>query len=160
MENRSFDMIYNSKMFANKEFLYEHIFENMMLNNQGEEFGTTLIFTKDRSSMWDVSEGLRKIRGIEVKESRNGHSDSSIEYQYRIPRTDKISVNRVVMHHFNESPQIIGENSRGLRCRTLILDVDREVIDNMDKDLWRKVILPMHTHTKDDNYTDARILIY
>lgn len=38
MYGKNLDMIYNSKMFANKEFLYQHIIKNMVLNNRGEEF--------------------------------------------------------------------------------------------------------------------------
>lgn len=160
MYGKNFDMIYNSKMWANKEFLYAHIFENMMLNNRGEEFGTTLIFTKDRSSMWDVFEGLKKVKGIKIKDNRNGYNDSSIEYQYDIPRTDKVSANRIIMQHYNDKPQIASDNSRGLKCRTLILDTDKEMMKNMDEDLWNKIICPMHTHVIDENYTDAKIFIY
>lgn len=160
MYGKDFDMIYNSKMFANKEFLYKHIFENMMLNNHGEEFGTTLIFTKDRNSMWDVLEGLKKVNGITVKDSRNGHRDSSIEYQYDIPRTNMISTNRVIMQHYNDNPQITNDNSRALRCRTLILDIDKDTLKNVNDDLWYKIIRPMHCHTIEDNYTDAKIFIY
>ncbi|MGL5715199.1 MAG: hypothetical protein ACRCX2_19435 [Paraclostridium sp.] len=160
MDYRNFDMIYNNKMFANKELLYAHIFENRMLNNRGEEFGTTLIFTKDRNNMWDVLEGLRKVRGITVKDNRNGHKDSSIEYQYYIPRTNKISVNRIQMHHQNEDKLIINDNSRELRCRTMIFDTDRDSVDNISEDLWDRIIQPMHKCTVEDNYTDAKILIY
>ena len=160
MYGKDFDMIYNSKMFTNKEFLYQHIFENMVLNNRGEEFGTTFIFTKNKDLIWDVIEGLRKIKNIEIKEKSWSSILSTITYQYIIPRTDKISVNKVEILHYDGKIETFDDNRlRGHRYRTLILDTDKDTVKNMSKDMWEMRLLCSYRPIE-NNYTDAKIFIY
>ena len=155
MNNMNFDMIYNGKMFANKEFLYEHIFENMVLNNRGEEFGTTLVLTKNEMLHSDIAEALRKVKGVEVKTHSFSRCRSYIDYQYRIPRTDKMSVNKVEILDITDNNL---EDTRGYRYRTIILDIDKEYINNMNKEQWIRI----HSGHRpiENNYTDAKIWIY
>ena len=161
MYGKNFDMIYNSKMFANKEFLYQHIIENMVLNNRGEEFGSTLILTKDKNLIWDIMEGIRKIKNIEIKDNSWRSDCSTIIYQYIIPRTDKISVNKIEILHYDDNRIEASDYRclRGYRYRTLILDVDKDTIKNMNKEIWEERLLCSYRPIE-NNYTDAKIFIY
>ena len=159
MYGKDFDMIYNSKMFANKEFLYQHIFENMVLNNRGEEFGTTFILAKNEGLMWDIIEALRKISNIEVKNNCFRVGYANIEYQYMIPRTNKISVNKIEIIQYNENINASFEKLRGYRYRTLILDMGIDDVKSINRDIWDNRLLFNHRPIK-DNYTDAKIFIY
>lgn len=154
MKNR-FDMIYNRQMFANEEFLYAHIFENMKLNNRGEEFRTTVVLADKNKTFWDIVEGLKMVKGIDVKSNSFNSRTASIEYQYDIPRTDKISTNRIIiLFEFDES------QLRGNRCCTLIVDGSMEYAKGINDEIWKTRINLMMTQGKDGNYTDAAILIY